>query len=216
MRIARLGRKLTSEHRAKIGAASLGHRLTLESCEKIRQAMLGNKNSLGNKSALGYRHTPENIEKIRFASLNRERTPEMRMKMSKIQREHIEQCNNDECRRVSCGKFQGPSKLAWHAYDIFLTDFEIVIPEAKIGCYRVDFLLAEEWLAIEIDGTYTHHNRKKRDKQRDAYLLQKYGLITVRIAEEEITDDSQVVEIHTTKHYTDEECGVWIEVSTDL
>lgn len=28
-------------------------------------------------------------------------------------------------------------------------------------------------------------------------------------------DDSQVVEIHTTKHYTDGECGVWIEVDTD-
>ena len=29
-------------------------------------------------------------------------------------------------------------------------------------------------------------------------------------------DDSQVAEIHATKHYTDGECGVWIEVDTNL
>ncbi|KKK64056.1 hypothetical protein LCGC14_2988070 [marine sediment metagenome] len=98
---------------------------------------------------------------------------------------HMAQCDGS-CGSVSCGRPLNPSKLAWRAYELLLKDFEIVIPEARFGPYQVDFLLAEEWLAIEIDGTYWHRNSGWKDLVRDWYLMKYFNLPVIRIAEIEI------------------------------
>lgn len=86
----------------------------------------------------------------------------------------------------ACIPTAGPSKLAWDTYDLLLKDFEVVIPEARFGPYSVDFLLAEEWLGIEIDGSYWHEINGTDYIARDEYLLSEHGLPIVRLTEEEI------------------------------
>lgn len=91
---------------------------------------------------------------------------------------------------ISSGGRANPSQLAWTAYEKFLQDFEIVIPEERFGPYTVDFLLAEEWLAIEADGSYWHELDERRNpgcfERRDKYLLDKFRLPTIRLSEPEI------------------------------
>ena len=93
------------------------------------------------------------------------------------------QCDGS-CGSVSCGARPNPSGLAWRAYEAFLRGFEVVVPEARFGPYSVDFLLAEEWLAVEVDGEYWHRN--KDHSERDEYLLREHGLPVARIAEHEV------------------------------
>ena len=69
---------------------------------------------------------------------------------------------------------------------MLLKDFEVVIPEERFGRYSVDFLLAEEWLAIEVDGDYWHAVSGDDYGARDQYLLEVFGLPTVRLREQEI------------------------------
>jgi hypothetical protein len=121
------------------------------------------------------------LEKHRAAGWNRG----LRMPaVSAARKRHIEQCDGS-CGNPVCGTYPSPSNLAWRAYELFLQDFEIVIPEERFGRYRVDFLLAEEWLAIEVDGAY-YHRDPTFDEERDAWLLANFGLPVVRLTEQEI------------------------------
>ena len=99
--------------------------------------------------------------------------------------QHIETCDGS-CGSPSCGNRENPSQLQWLAYDLLLKDFDVVIPEERFGKYSVDFLLAEEWLAIEVDGSYWHRVNKTNYKARDKYLLKRFGLPVVRLSEEEL------------------------------
>ena len=108
--------------------------------------------------------------------------PETLSRMSISRRRHIKN-HSDDCR---CLHRDAPSKVAWRAYDLLLRDFAIVIPEQRFGPYSVDFLLAEEWLAVEIDGDYWHRINKTDYKARDKYLLEEFGLPVVRLKEGEI------------------------------
>jgi len=58
------------------------------------------------------------------------------------------------------------------------------VQEAKIGRYSIDFYFPGYWIALEVDGTYWHQD-KKRDARKDKYL-QKRGIKVVRITENEI------------------------------
>ena len=71
-------------------------------------------------------------------------------------------------------------------------DFDVVIPEERFGKYSVDFLLAEEWLAIEVDGSYWHSVNKTDYKARDQYLLKRFNLPVVRLSEEELNNQEGV------------------------
>ena len=84
--------------------------------------------------------------------------------------------------------YVGPTKLAWTAYDILLKDFSVVIPEERFGAYNVDFLLAEEWLGIEVDGDGWHKNTQEKDARRDALILETFQLPIVRITQTEIRE----------------------------
>lgn len=53
------------------------------------------------------------------------------------------------------------------------------VQEARVGRYRVDFLLQDGRVAMEVDGDYWHRDAEK-DRRRDAFLLGQ-GIRVVRI-----------------------------------
>ncbi len=81
---------------------------------------------------------------------------------------------------------QNPSQLGWKMIDFLVAaGFEVIIPEQQFGPYRVDALLAEEWIAFEADGFY-HTFSKDKDVARDKYLLHEFNLPVARLTMEEI------------------------------
>ena len=69
--------------------------------------------------------------------------------------------------------------------------FEVIIPEAQVGPYRIDALLAEEWIAFEADGAYWHSSAS--DVTRDGRLLREHKLPVVRLSEKEINAWPKIV-----------------------
>lgn len=67
------------------------------------------------------------------------------------------------------------------------------ITEKTLAPYRVDIFLSEQEvgmdLGIEIDSNY--HVSKKRDAKRDAYLLEHYGMPTLRFRTENIVESKR-------------------------
>ena len=58
----------------------------------------------------------------------------------------------------------------------------VVVPQYKLGRYRLDFAIPERRIAIEIDGKKWHgEDRKKYDDARDDFLAED-GWVTIRIA----------------------------------
>ena len=143
----------------------------------------------------GVPHTLEAKAKMGLASMGR--TPWNKgltkesdtrvMKYARSVQQHIETCNGS-CGGASCGNRENPSQLQWQVYDLLLKDFEVVIPETRFGKYSVDFLLAEEWLAVEVDGSYWHSVNKTDYKARDQYLLENFNLPVIRLSEEELRE----------------------------
>lgn len=56
----------------------------------------------------------------------------------------------------------------------------IVDDEVEFAPYTVDMVLPEPHVGIECDGHFSHKSRKSKDPQRDAFLLEKYGLPILR------------------------------------
>ena len=67
------------------------------------------------------------------------------------------------------------------------------IQEAKLGFYRVDFLLKDQNIALECDGEYWHSlaKAKFRDKRKDTYLRGK-GLNVLRLSESTIVSTDEI------------------------
>ena len=135
--------------------------MTLVRRQKIAKQLAGNTNRLG------LRNSPEQRQRQSAAALRRV---------------HPEGCPCAMCVHTA---WRDPTKLAWRAYSKFLRDFEVVVAEVQFGPYRVDFLLAEEWLAVEVDGPL-HANRVEQDQRRDAWLLEHHDLPTIRLSLEDI------------------------------
>ena len=177
MRALHLGRTLSDEHRAKLSVAHTGYVRSAEHQEKLNLALTGRSFSEAHHEKLKASWTKK--RRLRCSKLwkNRKFSDESRAKMSATRRA-----------KIMTGDILlphgNPSKLAWRAYDLLLKDFEVVVPEARFGPYSVDFLLAEEGLGIEIDGSYWHKGADHTE--RDAYLLREHGLPIVRLNEEEI------------------------------
>ena len=108
--------------------------------------------------------------------------PELLARHSEIIKEHWA---HDPERRFNPG-YVNPSFLGWNMID-FLIDagFEIILPEVQFGRYRVDVLLADEWVAFEADEEH-HEKTKQQDELRDGYLMKRYGLPVVRLSEEDL------------------------------
>lgn len=87
--------------------------------------------------------------------------------------------------------------------------------EAKIGYYRVDFLLPDLNVVVECDGVYWHKNSQLRDRRKNSFLSHK-GYRVVRISEEEINKSSgEILEklLFSFKDFSQVESGAYFLVS---
>ena len=161
------GKKMTIKQRAKYqGPKSEAHKKALSEASKRRYA------------------DPAERERTKQQQKKRWKDPELLARHSEIVKEQWRRNPNRPFDR----DYINPSKLGWKLID-FLADagFEIVLPEVQIGPYRIDALLAEEWLAFEADEEF-HSKHTEADLARDEYLLQHHNLPTVRLSEEDLID----------------------------
>jgi very-short-patch-repair endonuclease len=64
--------------------------------------------------------------------------------------------------------------------------------QKPIGTFILDFYCARLKLGVEIDGRI-HAFQKDRDKERDNILKQKFGVVVLRYANDEVLTNSEVV-----------------------
>lgn len=67
--------------------------------------------------------------------------------------------------------------------------------EVKFGRYSLDVYIPKLKLCIECDGVYWHslEGVPEKDKKRDMYLKEKFGIDTLRITDEELNTDKKRV-----------------------
>jgi very-short-patch-repair endonuclease len=67
--------------------------------------------------------------------------------------------------------------------------------EVKFGKYSLDVYIPSLKLCIECDGLYWHtlEGVPQKDKRRDKYLLENYGIKTLRITDEELNTNKKEV-----------------------
>lgn len=67
--------------------------------------------------------------------------------------------------------------------------------EVKFGRYSLDVYIPSIKLCIECDGLYWHslEGVPEKDRKRDKYLYEKYGIRTLRITDEELNNDKKQV-----------------------
>lgn len=185
------GHRHSDDFKRLIGAKNRGRIWSAASRAKTSLAQMGRPRQ--------WKHSPEALARLSESAKRQWSDPDMREKMlSGLREQSLEQRarrrigkqRHVAARYGSCGcavcKFSNPSRLSHRAYELFLQDFDVVIAEERFGPYRVDFLLAEEWLAIEVDGDYWHAQRKEHDAMRDAFLLSEFGLPVARLTEQDI------------------------------
>lgn len=174
----------TPKHCAAISAAKLGHPVSDGTRKKIGDTRRGNKyyHPSCKNGCTCRRHLPKTFSQKVLA------------KMSKDRRGHSTRGtgwkHSLETRKKMSLNHRGgdPSQLGWKMIDFLINaGFEIIIPEANFSPYRIDALLAEEWIAFEADEK--HHrstNMLTHDKQRDAELWKKYQLPVVHLTEHDL------------------------------
>lgn len=156
MSLARKGKKLSKEHKAKIGLSLVGNtRNTPDSIAKLRILMKGNK--------YGVRPQTES-EKLHH------RNATIR---------HLETVLPEDCACTAHHPIWQGTKLELRLRKL-LEDFPAIEPNKHFGMYEVDVYIPSHHLAFEADGGYWHQN-KERDSKRDAKLLERFGLIVVRL-----------------------------------
>ena len=98
----------------------------------------------------------------------------------------VHSLNNLLDRRKELRKKQTPQeeKLWWYLKDRRLLGFKFR-RQPSIGGYILDFYCAEKRLVVEIDGEIHKFNRK-RDSERDNYLLEKFNIKIIRFSNKEI------------------------------
>lgn len=81
-----------------------------------------------------------------------------------------------------------------HLWYDFLKDYPVRFSRQKIlGKYIVDFYSFESKIVIELDGSQHFEDvNSEHDKERDSYLSE-YGLTVIRIPNNEVNDNFQVV-----------------------
>jgi very-short-patch-repair endonuclease len=67
--------------------------------------------------------------------------------------------------------------------------------EKRFGRYSCDIYLPYFKIDLECDGIYWHTlpGAPEKDRRRDKFLLEKYGIKTIRVTDEEINKDKQKV-----------------------
>ena len=75
---------------------------------------------------------------------------------------------------------------------VILKEFPKVITEKRFKRYVVDAYLPPPYhLAFEADGEYWHRMRPEHDVRRDAYLLEQFNLVVIRLSEKELREAVQ-------------------------
>ena len=157
--------------------------------EEAKQKLSGSKRGTitWNKGLSTGPLSEETRQKISTALKGRETTPEHRANLSKALKG----------REITWDLHSSASSLTWKLAD-FLSKvgFEIVLPEARVGRYTVDVLLAQEWIAFEADGNYWHSDKvlsrkgfnpnRLSDAERDEKILDGFDLPIVRLTEDEV------------------------------
>ena len=162
------------------------------------------KNRKFNVSHKGYKHSKETKERFRQLALNR--TTEHNEKLSlakkgkKLSFEHKEKLKeghqkhnklnlpNCRCYVHGAAKPYMISSYTWKLADVLtVCGFNNIVAETQFGRYRVDTLLADEWLGWEADGNY-HFSKDRReyDKKRDEIILDRFELPIVRLNGREV------------------------------
>ncbi len=201
----------TSENNAKMSIALRGKQKSKNHCKAVQAAVKLQHAINPNYAMKGKHHSEETKQKMRdkalmrhdlnvelgrrngLASRGRKQSAAARKAHSIAGKRHWKNCVDETCGMC---RHNNPSNLAWQAYDLLLQDFTIVIPEQRFGQYSVDFLLAEEWLAVEVDGEYWHKNRGWKDMVKDWYLTEYHNLPVIRISEHDIKD---MLRVHGTR-----------------
>ena len=166
--------------------------------QQVPSPMQGKTHSIESRAKMSASHkgvlkSTAHNRKNREAHLGVPKSEEHRQALSRSLKDHASLDLSDcQCVVHKSPSRTEPTKLAWTAYELFLEDFDIVVPEVKFGPYRVDFLLADEWLAIEVDGAGWHRNYA-RDCKRDKFLLDKFELPVVRLTQAEIREAERLV-----------------------
>lgn len=91
-------------------------------------------------------------------------------------------------RMIAAGRARS-SSIARTLVDVVLAEFPVVKEEQPFGPYRIDAYLPPPYhLAFEADGSYWHGlpGARERDERRDAHLLKRFKLPTVRLTEDEL------------------------------
>lgn len=207
---------LTPEHRAKISAATKGRPLakprTPEHIAKIAEAKRGKPNVIrdreswiakGRAAKLGKKRAPFSEEwraKIGAGIRGKPaaRTPANLKKwegLAKIAQAiradpaWIER-NREHLQRVRPKR--QPSGLERTVAAILDALGIAYQPQAPLGWYHVDFLLLEQRVVLECDGTYWHGRPQQieDDRRRDAWL-NRHGYTVVRLKEADIRRDAK-------------------------
>ena len=197
------GKICSDSTKMRIGNANRGRKPSIKAIEETRRLRNGktyeeiygtekadkvrNKQSESHKE---YKCSEETKLKISIASKGRKKSIEHRATISKVVKKH---CQTDlpNCKCAIHNNepnYSGISSLTWMLADVLTNaGFEMVIAEEQFGRYRVDALLAEEWIGFEADGYYHFiSERQEYDKQRDKNILKRFGLPIVRLTGEEV------------------------------
>ena len=89
------------------------------------------------------------------------------------------------------------SGLTWQLAEALTCLGFVVQPEAQIERRSIDVLLIDEWIAFEADGQYWHELNETQfpgyHEIRDNELLERHGLPTVHLTEDEVCALSEIV-----------------------
>lgn len=173
------GKPLSAEHRAAVDAGRKGRKHSAETRAKMSAAHKGKTLTQEHRDKIGKAH-----KGVPQPPLSEEHRAKLSVTSKRMWADRDEAT---KCRIISrVNTYNGPTSIellvAQELFDRGIS-FE---PEARIGWYRVDFLIGQ--LVIECDGEYWHPVGNKRDARKDAYLERK-GYVVVRLRENDIRAD---------------------------
>jgi len=138
------------------------------------------KKRVGLATSLGKRGIPQSIEMREKIAVGH--------KFNCTCARHKTPVHKGKCKCARCS-IRSPSSNTWKLTSFLQgVGFDNLVPEAQFGPYRVDVLLADEWIAFEADGDYWHSlpGRKEYDKQRDQFLFEEFQLPIVRLSQDDV------------------------------
>lgn len=117
--------------------------------------------------------------------------PEYHAKLSSARKRHLENADPNCACMVCSPRFRGvETSIEIKLFEILQPIFPDVQREVRFGRWRVDAFVPSLNLAFEADGDYWH-KLTERDRpgyyaKRDAAILARFGVVTVRLTETEL------------------------------